>query len=424
MRKILFAGAIFAWQAAAQGPMHLTLEEAQRQAMQNNPRVQAARLTAAAAHQVAPQYRAAYSPTVYGAVTGVGADNGARLAAGALNNPSVYNRAASGLVVNQMITDFGRTSNLVGMATLQAQAEDQNAETAKARVLLAASQAYFAVLRMHAVVQVAEQTVNARQLVVDQVSALAASKMKSELDVSFAKVNLADAQLLQTQAYSDLKSAEAQLAMTIGLPNETAFTLQEEPMPAALPDQVAPLIHDAIQNRPELKDLRLQESAAERFEKAEHALYYPSLGVLGSAGFAPAGDPAIASRYGAIGLNVSIPILNGGLFKARTAAAELKAQATGKAITDEQNQIVRDVRVAYLNATTALDKLALTKQLLQQAQLAFDLAQTRYNLGLGSIVELSQAQLNVTSAQIADASARYDFQAQRVNLQFQTGTLH
>jgi outer membrane protein len=76
-----------------------------------------------------------------------------------------------------------------------------------------------------------------------------------------------------------------------------------------------------------------------------------------------------------------------------------------------------------LNATAAYDRLALTKQLLDQAQLALDLSQERYNIGLGSIVELSQAQLNLTSAQIATVTARYDYQTQRVITDFQTGAL-
>jgi outer membrane protein len=408
----------------AQPTLHLNLAEAQRQAIRNNPQFAAARLTAAASYQVPPQYRAAYSPTLAGAVTGVGADGGARLAAGALNNPSVYNRAASGLIASQMITDFGHTGNLVAMAQLQAQAQDQAAETTRANILIATSEAYFDELRAQALVKVADQTVGARQLVADQVSALAASKLRSELDVSFAKVNLADAKLLQVQAYNDVKAAAARLAAVMGLPNETVFSLDEEALPQGLLDPVAALIQEAIQNRPELKDLRFQQSAAERFAKSEHALYYPSVGVLGTAGFAPAGDPQIASRYGAIGLNVNIPILNGGLFKARTAAAELKAQAATQNITAQEYEIIRDVRVAYLNATTAYDKMALTQQLLQQAQLALDLAQSRYNLGLSSIVELSQAQLNLTAAQIADTSARYDYQAERVNLEYQTGVLH
>ena len=122
-------------------------------------------------------------------------------------------------------------------------------------------------------------------------------------------------------------------------------------------------------------------------------------------------------------MNVQIPVFNGGLFKARQAEAELKAQAAGQNVSDLENRVTRDVRVAYLNATTAYDRLALTQQLLQQAQLALDLAQNRYDLGLGSIVELSQAQLNLTSAQMADTTARYDYQTQRLIVDYQIGAL-
>lgn len=409
---------------SAQTTMHLTLAEAQRQALQHNPRFFGARLNALAAYQVPLEYRAAYAPNLYGAITGVGADAGARMAAGALNNPVVYNRAASGLIVNQMITDFGRTGNLVGMARLNAQAQDQTTETTRADILLGTAAAYFNLLRAQAVARVADQTVGARQLVVDQVSALANSKLKSTLDVTFANVNLSDAKLLQVQAYNDVKSAAAQLAAIMGLPNETVFTLDEEPMPTGILDPVEAVLHEAVQNRPELKDLRLRQAAAERFVKAEHALFYPNIGVVGGAGFAPVGDPQISNRYGAIGLNVTIPIFNGGLFHARTTEAEYKAKAAAQATTEQENLIIRDVRVAYLNATTAHDKLALTQQLLQQAQLSLDLAQTRYNNGLGSIVELSQAQLNLTNAQLTDTAAKYDYESLRVGLQFQSGALH
>ena len=72
---------------------------------------------------------------------------------------------------------------------------------------------------------------------------------------------------------------------------------------------------------------------------------------------------------------------------------------------------------------TAFERVGLTGQLLKQAQLALDLARGRYDLGLSSIVELSQAQLNLTAAQIGSASARYDYQAQRAVLTYQVGAL-
>jgi outer membrane protein len=407
----------------AQQPMHLTLADAQRLAVQNNPQYSSAKYTAAAAHQQPAEYRAAELPSVGGLLTGVGADNGTRLAAGALNNPTVYSRVAGGVVASQLITDFGRTHNLVGMSNLQAQASDQSGEATRADVLLAATRAYFDVLRAQAVLKVAQQTVTARQLVADQITALAQSQLRSQLDVTFANVNLSDAKLLQLQAENGVNSANAELATALGLPNQTAFDVADEPMPTGLPTQADPLITQAMQNRPDLKDLQLLQSAAERFTHAEHDLYYPTVSALAAAGGVPAGASQIPGHYAAAGINVNIPVFNGGLFKARESEAALKAKAAAQNVADLANRITRAVRVAWLNANTALQRVTLTQELVNQAQQARDLAQSRYQLGLSSIVELSQAELNLTAAQIEAATARYDYQAQRMVVDYQTGVL-
>ncbi len=403
--------------------MHLTLAQAEQLAVQNNPQLSSAQFSASAAHQVPNQYRANYAPSVSGMFTSVGADNGSRLAAGGLNNPIVYSRLGSGLTVSQMITDFGRTGNLVGSARLHAEAQDQATQFTRAQILLNTGLSYFAVLRAQAVLNVAQSTVNARQTVVDQISALAQSKLRSTLDVSFANVNLSDAKLLLAQAQNDLQSAQANLAAAMGLPNETAFILTEEPMPPPLPDRILDLVRSAMQERPDLKDLRLEQNSAQQFAKAEHDLYFPSVGVLATAGFAPAGEVQIPGRYGAVGLNVTIPIFNGGLFHARQSEAELRAKAAQENISDLENRVTRDVRVAYFNATTAYDRMALTRQMVDEATQALDLAQTRYENGLSTVVELTTAQLNLTTAQIADANAKYDYQAQRINVDYQVGAL-
>src|SRR5215831_13486214 len=110
----------------AQGPstLHLTLAEAERLAVANNPQLTAAQFNAAAASQVPLELRATREPLISGALTGVGADSGSRLAAGSLNNPVVYNHAGTGFLLSQLITDFGRTGNLVDSAKLHAEAQD------------------------------------------------------------------------------------------------------------------------------------------------------------------------------------------------------------------------------------------------------------------------------------------------------------
>ena len=425
MRSALMGAALLAvaTYAGAQETMHLTLLEAEKLAIQNNPALGSAKLVASAAGQVPAELHSSAEPNVFGSVTGVGADSGSRLAAGGLNNPVVYDRLGSGLSLNQLITDFGRTSNLVASAKFRASAQDQVTETVRANILLETDRAYFAVLRAQSLLTVAQQTVSARQLVSDQVTQLTAAKLRSQLDLSFANVNLAEARLQLADAQNAIKSAIAELATAMGLPGQQAFVLAEEPMPEPPPDRVDALVQEAIQKRPELSNLRLQATAAQRFLQAEKALVYPSIGVIATAGFVPAGQAAIPGRYGALGANVNIPIFNGGLFKARRTEAEYRALAARKDIEDLENRVVRDVRTAYLSAMNAYERVALTDQLLQQAKLGVDLAQSRYDLGLSSIIELSQAQLNYTSAQIVNASARYDYQVVHSVLEYQIGAL-
>ena len=105
------------------------------------------------------------------------------------------------------------------------------------------------------------------------------------------------------------------------------------------------------------------------------------------------------------------------------AEAQAEAGARQQYLRDLQNAVVREVRKAWLNANSGYQRLALTQQLLDQADQALDLAQQRYKLGLSSIIELSQAQLNATQAQISQASAKYDYAAQLSALNYQVGLL-
>jgi outer membrane protein len=101
----------------------------------------------------------------------------------------------------------------------------------------------------------------------------------------------------------------------------------------------------------------------------------------------------------------------------------LRAQAASERLRDAQNRVAHDVNVAWLSASNAFQRIGLTDQLLAQANLAMDLAQSRYDLGLSSIVELGQAQLNKTSAEIQNLTSRYEFQIQSAVLKFQVGLL-
>ena len=410
--------------AAPQQTPKLTLKDAEALALRNHPLLQAANFNAEAASQVTREAKSAYYPNAAGSLTGAGAMPNSRIAAGYLNNPLILNRESNGLEIRQLITDFGRTSNLVTSARLGAKAASASAQQTAQDVLLAVNRAYFGVLRAEAVLKVAEETVKARQILADQVTTLEKNKLKSMLDVSFAEVNLSQAWLLLVQAQNDQKAADAELANALGLANPQPFDLAEEPMPPTPPADPIDLIAQALQNRPDLSSARFSHDAALRYARAERDLWMPTISAAGAAGLTPAYEAPLTDRYAAAGVNVNIPIFNGFLFSARHQEATLRARAADQNMRDLADRISRDVRTAWLDAGTAYQRLDVTAQLLQQASMALDLAQGRYKLGLSSIVELSQAQLNLTQAQIQQTSAKYDYQIQYAALIYQMGQLH
>ena len=409
--------------ALAQAPLKLSLKEAEALAVQNHPRLRSAQFSASAAKENTRQIRSAYYPYAYGSLTGAVAEQDSRITAGGLNNPIIYNRYANGFTVGQMVTDFGRTQNLVESSHLRGQAAEQNIQATREEILFQVDRAFYGVLRSQAVLKVAEQTVSERQTVVEQVTALEKSKLKSGLDLSFAQVNLAEAKLLLVQAQNDVQAAFATLSEALGERTPRLFELQEEPLPSVPLADLPQLLDKAIRDRPDLVSQRMTEEASQRFARAERDLRFPTVSVLASAGVTPAYEDPLTGHYAAAGFNVNIPIFNGHLFSARRAEAEFTAQAEAQNLRSLEDRVTRDLRVAWLNAKTASDRLNLTRQLLDQANLALDLAQARYKLGLSSIVELSQAQLNQTQAQIESASAKYDYQIQLAALSYEVGTL-
>ena len=402
----------------------LTLQQAEQIALQNHPQIQAAMNLAQAAKAQVTQTRSAYFPTIYGSFTGADADSGARIAAGLLNNPTVFERYANGLTVSQLISDFGRTHNLVTSSDLHFQSQQENVVTSRADVLLQVNQAYFNALKAQAVLTVAEQTVATRQLASDQVTELARNKIRSELDVNFANVNLAQAQLLLIQAQNGVQASFAQLSAALGYSDVHTFQLAEMPMPGSPPVDLTQLLQQAMRDRPELISERLTVTSAQKFAVAQRDLKLPTLSALGVAGLVPYSGPQVAQRYAAAGFNLNLPIFNGRLYSAMETEAQQRAAAEDQNLRNLQDAIVRDVQTAYLDVQSGFQRLDVTQRLLNEANQALELAQSRYSLGLSSIVELTQAQLNQTEASIEQASARYDYEALTAALNYQLGALH
>jgi outer membrane protein len=409
--------------AADQGPA-LTLAQAHDIALRKHPRISVAQLNELASRQVVNEARSAYYPTVsanLGAVVTGSSDT--RVVSGILPVSSVFNRASASVIVSQLITDFGRTSSLVASSKLKAGAGLQDVEATRSQILLEVDGSYFGVLQAQSVMRVAEETVQTRGVARDQIVALAKNQLKSSLDVSFAEVNYQEAELLLSRSRNDLQSSFATLAAVLDEPGAASFDLISDPKPGQMPGDVSALVTTALENRPDLRSARLEQESAAKFASAESALRYPTLAMQGTAGVLPYRDSTLNQDYAAAGIVLTWPVFTGGLYTARKKEADLRAEAAAQAIRDRENNIARDVRIAWLNASNTLERVAITGKLRVQAQESLKLAQARYDAGSSSIVELSQAQLNLTSAQINEADAKYEYLIRRSALDYQTGTL-
>jgi outer membrane protein len=400
----------------------ITMAEAEQIALRNHPRVASADLNARAAGEKVKEARAAFYPTFSLNFTGVGAEHGSVVEAGSLTTSSLYSRAAGGVVLNQLITDFGRTSDLAREASQHAGARTESAAETRAEVVLEVRRSYSQALGADSVLKVARETVEYRRTQLRQMQTLAESSMRSTLDVSFAQVNLSDAELTLVRAENDAQAGRARLGAAIGT-NGIDFDLVDQQLPPAPVADPETLVRKALHERPDLAALRLDHDAALSLARAEKRLSSPTVNLLAAAGGAPAIDGLLRPTYGAAGVNVSIPVFNGGLFAARRSEAEFRAQAAERDVDDLVLRIARDVRMAWLGANYAWGRLDLTARMVDQANQTVRLAQARYDLGLGAIVELNQAQLSQTTAQINAAAARYEYITRVAELDFVTGNL-
>ncbi len=426
----LFSTSVFVCSGQQQLPAvqqtPLTLDQAESIAVANQPRLLAAQLRARASAERIRQARSGLLPTVQFNATGaLVADTGTATAAGNITTSSLSDRFAYGGSLAQLVTDFGRTSALVNSTRDTAAAQNSLATLTRAQVRLNVREAYFRVLGAEAVLRAAKAAQSNRQLVSRQLGALAQSELRSTLDVNFAKVLESEADLAVVRAESEVAQERSRLATAMGAsqPISTALT-DVSPTGDGLPPAPDALQHQALAQRADLGAAQSEEKASKEFALSEKRLSYPSLNVLGAAGQIPYHDHTLHDDYAAAGFNLSIPVFNGNLFAARRAEAELESQARTRDTQELRLQVSEQVRESWYRADEAFRSLDVTARLVAQSKEALRLAQDRYEAGLGSIVELNEAQLNETSAEISAADANYTYLARRTELDFAAGLLN
>jgi outer membrane protein len=407
-------------------PAELTLTQAEQIAVRNNPRVRVAQLLARAQHQVYRQTRAGYLPQLQAGAVAAQANNGSRFTFDGLRSTRLITHAGGGLDFHQLLTDFGHTTNLIASSKLYEKAQNARAQASTLDIVLITDQAFYSALEAQALVKVARQTVDTRKMTDQQITELTNNKLRSTIDLAFADEDLARAQLLLLDAQTQYSSAINALTSVLGFDRSMDYNLVESgaAVTSPPPDQDQ-LVQMALQQRPDLMALDYDQQAAKKYARAQWEQLMPTLDTMAVVGGTPVRDDTYftSSWFGAVGVDLEVPIFSGFRYTAQAHEADDRAQAAQENLRDLRDRVVRDTRDAWLQTNTSYQRIAVTEKLLKASKLGLQLAQARYKLGLSSIVELSQSQLEQTQASIENVNARYEYELSLAALNYQLGNL-
>jgi len=404
----------------------LGLQQAIETSLQNHPLVQEANAGLIASAAKTDQTKSLYYPQIYANVDG--AAGSARInprfvtPAGGMLQPNLSSYT-TGIIANQRIYDFGVTKNLVQSSEYGERAQEQDVNARRALVIVNVQRSYLNSLKRQRLVRIAEETVRERGVIASQIGTLHRQQLKSKLDLDLIRVELVNAESILVRRRNDLKASFAELNRAMGVTGSEDYTLEELAIDIQTQRALGDLIADTLAH-PELKRAREQMAAAEARKRAMKSQYLPTVSAIASGGYYDTFDSSrnvTTGGWWAAGGLVSMPIFTGGLIDGQIREATAQHAAALAQSTSIEQALTQQVTNAYLDTVTFAQQIKLGEEVVKTAQEAVQLAKQRYKLGLGSIVEVTQAELGLTAAQTQLAEAQYDYKIAEVTLAYASG---
>jgi outer membrane protein len=385
----------------------VTLDEALRVSARQQPLVRQAQATSEAAAGRTDQARAPALPQVnmtvlYQRTTANFAPRPGQNVGLTAPSPSLtntYNYFNFALTGSQLLFDFGQSHERWRASEAQADAYRAQERTTLTQVQTSVRKAYFSARGGKALVRVAEETLANQRKHLEQIQAFVASGVRPEIDLAQARTDVANARVQIISAQNAFEIAKAQLAQAMGLGAEIEIDVAEDDMPP-VEDEDAPvdrLVRKAKAARPELAALERQRRAQELTARAIRGAYGPSLSAVASA---TAGGVAIDNLgpNWAVGAQLVWPIFQGGVTTAQAREADANVSVAQAQSEVTALQIGFEVRQAWLSVRAAKASIGAANEALLNARDRLRLAEGRYQTGVGSIIELGDAQLALSSA--------------------------
>ncbi len=338
------------------------------------------------------------------------------------------NMLTGGLLLNQLITDFGHTAHRILASRATQAASEKDTLTNKAFVILNIHRAYLNCLLQQSLVEIARETVTRRKAVRDQIQALYKNHLKSKVDLDLIQVEVSTAELVLIKTQNDVQQAFVALNNAMGLDTAERYTLEAIPIVVGSAPLLDQLVDAGLRDRPELLGGRDRLVASEELRQAMRALNYGSVTAVGTVGTTKywdvhdggIHDDQVAPFWG-VGATAKFPLFTGFRIQNQIAESDHRQQETEQELQAIANDVVLQIMRAYLTVTANAEQIALERDRVSFAKEALLLASERYRLGLSPIVEVIRATALLFEAESRLAEARYIYKTSEAAIAYATG---
>lgn len=312
------------------------------------------------------------------------------------------------LYLKQTIYDFGRTSGAVDTARGNRDATDKALTLTRQDLTLRVKSAFYLLLATEKQVVAVKENVKAREEIFRQAQEFFNQGIRAKVDVARAEANLFAARTSLIRAENNREIARIELANAMGTASLGERTLVD-PAQTLLPlPERDSLQRDAVRNRAELQQFAALKLAATGNQKSAKSSYLPILSGVASVGYADRDFPPTGNVWG-VGLNLTVPLFSGfssveQLREATAAINSIEARQDNLTL-----QIIKEVESAWLGGNEAAARMVSTEKEVAAANESKALAEGRYQEGVGSIIEVTDAQSQALDAKTANIQARYDY---------------
>lgn len=399
----------------------LTLQRCIEIALKKQPTIVASTYNVNVAQSRIGQAKSGYYPQIdlssgYSRVSPASSGSSATSARIGVDTDKAFDQFSSSATLRQTLYDFGKTSTQVRVRDLDLDSSRSDLDNVTTQIAFNVKQAYYTVLQAKKNKAVSEETVKQFQQHLDQAKGFYEVGTKPKFDVTKAEVDLSNAKLSLIRSENAIKLATATLNNAMGVPYAPEYVLEDNLSFLKYAATFEDVLSKAYENRPDLKASVLKRKAAEESVALAKKNYFPVL--TGNAGYNWSGEKFNSQEDGwNLGASISFPLFSGFLTKYQVEESRATLEVLRANEELQKQTIFLDVQNAYLNLKEAEERIPVAELSVKQSTENLDIANGRYSAGVGSPIEVTDAQVAYTNAKTAYIQALSDYKVAQASLE-------